>query len=86
MQKILQVSIDSSLGINSGLLTSKEVIKLYDSYWNSFVFLSLDHELSQLDIFDKLVSNGAMDIWTLSEIPPVLTGKRSVVVISQVLQ
>ena len=43
MQKILQVSIDSSLGINSGLLTRKKVIELDDSNWNCFVFLCLDH-------------------------------------------
>ena len=43
MQKILQVSIDSSLGINSGLLTGKKVIKLNDSNRNCFVFLCLDH-------------------------------------------
>lgn len=50
MHQVLKVSVHTCFGIDGGLLTCKEMVELYNTYGYSFKLLSLDHQLSYLDI------------------------------------
>jgi len=52
VEEILQVDIYVRFGVDGGLLTGQQVIELHNSHWNSFKLLCLDHELSELDVFN----------------------------------
>ena len=84
--EILQIGIDASLRIYRSLFVSQKVVELNDTDRYSFILLSFEHDLFQTRVFNDLVGDDCCKVACFSNVPPVITIKRSVQVISQTLE
>ena len=86
VQKILKINVYAGLSVDSSLFIGDQVVELHDTHGDCFILLSLNHQLAELNILDELLEDRIIQIAALGEIPPVLTGKRGVGVVPQILK
>ena len=84
--EILQIGIDASLRIYCCLFVSEQVVELDDTDRYSFILLCFEHDLFQTWVFNDLVCDDCCEVACFGNVPPVITIKRSVQVISQALE
>lgn len=53
MNKVFKISVYASFSIYSCLLTCQKMVELHYTYRERLIFLTLNHQLPQLDIFYK---------------------------------
>jgi len=85
VHEVFEVCINGGLGVNSSLLVGQHVIKLNNTYRNHLVFLSTHKRVPKYGIFDYLLNDYSNKVVTLSNVPPVITELRRVLVIPQTL-
>lgn len=72
--------IDCLPSLPSDGIISQQVEKLHYAYCYCFIFLRLDDSLAQVDVFDHLSGQGEGEVGLLSDVPPVVTVERGVLV------
>jgi hypothetical protein len=85
VHEVFEVCINGGLGVNSSLLVGQHVVKLNNTYRNHLVFLSTHKRVPKYGIFDYLLNDYSNKVVTLSNVPPVITELRRVLVIPQTL-
>ena len=71
VQQVLEVDIYACFGVNCGLFISQKVIELDYAHRHCLVFLSLDHELTELNILYQFGEHCGVKVAALREIPPI---------------
>jgi len=86
VHEILEVSVDTRLRINCGLLIGQQVVELHNSDGNCFELLSLVHHLFQNGILDHLVCHDGCEMSRLSHVPPIVAVQRCIQIVAQALK
>lgn len=83
--QVLQVSVDTRLCVDRGLLIGQQVVELDDSDRDSLELLRFEHHLFQCGVLDHLVSYNGREVARFSNIPPIVTVKGCIQVVAQAL-
>lgn len=83
--QVLQVSVDTCLRINGGLLIRQQVVELHNANRDGLVLLRLEHNLFQDGVLDDLVGDNQREVACFSHVPPVVAVERGVQVVAQAL-
>ena len=83
--EVLQVGVHTRLRIDGVLLVGQQMVELDDAYRYGLQFLRAEERLSKVAVFQHLVGDDGGDVASFCDIPPVITVKRSVKVVSETL-
>ena len=83
--QVLQVSVDTGLGVNRGLLVRQKVVELDYSDRDRFKLLCLEHDLFEQGVLNDLVGDDRCEVPGLCDVPPIVAVKGSVAIVSQAL-
>jgi len=84
--EVLQVGVHTRLRIDGVLLVGQQMVELDDAYRYGLQFLRAEERLSKVAVFQHLVGDDGGDVASFCDIPPVITVKRSVKVVSETLE
>ena len=62
------------------------MVELHNADSHGFVLLSLYHKLPELDVSDQFDTNYVVEVDGLCQVPPVLTGQRSIDIVAEALR
>ena len=83
--EVLQVGVHTRLRIDGVLLVGQQMVELDDADRYGLQFLRAEERLSKVAVFQHLVGDDGGDVASFCDIPPVITVKRSVKVVSETL-
>ena len=83
--QVLQVRIYTCLRVDRCLLIGQQMVELDYTDGNSLEFLCFKHDLFKLRIFYNLIGNDCGEMSSFCDVPPIITVKRGVQIVSQTL-
>lgn len=86
VEQILQVGVHARLRVNSGLLTSNEVVELHNADCNGLILLGLEHQLAHLNVSYELHADDVVQVRRLRQVPPVLARQGSIDIVAEIVQ